>query len=470
MISTFQIALSKNHRNISKRKDGQPMKGYRAVACGILALVLMWMLSGCSVIGLDSKALMSPPREAGDRGEIHDLLISKNGNVTFRYPQKGDYRSAIIMKDLTGDREDDAIALYESEDGSGSTVSFISRQDGEWSIIRSFTNAAIQVDRVCFADLDDDGSIEVIVGWGSSTTNSSTACVYDYSAGGVLEIPMEQGYGEMAVTNLVDDVQDELFVATLSGDSSSAVAQLIRLKNGSLQIVEAVTLDPTVVQYSKVSEGLISTNQQGILLDGIRADSTMVTQMIYWNSEKEQLKAPYSDDASQKMNITSRSPAAAYTSRDMDGNSILEFPIVNLLPGNTEGTTDPAAYLVNWCQFDLSSKAPLRVMSTVINSNDGFWFLFPDSWRGTVTCKSDLTDHSTTFYECLDIDGTLTIGSGLLKIQVFNEEEWAQSGKDFVQIGERGGLIYGAMIMDSYNQLAPSIEEVQESFNYWYPE
>ena len=228
------------------------MKGYRAVACGILALVLMWMLSGCSVIGLDSKALMSPPREAGDRGEIHDLLLSKNGNVTFRYPQKGDYRSAIIMKDLTGDREDDAIALYESEDGSGSTVSFISRQDGEWSIIRSFTNAAIQVDRVCFADLDDDGSIEVIVGWGSSTTNSSTACVYDYSAGGVLEIPMEQGYGEMAVTNLVDDVQDELFVATLSSDSSSAVAQLIRLKNGSLQIVEAVTLDPTVVQYSKV--------------------------------------------------------------------------------------------------------------------------------------------------------------------------------------------------------------------------
>ena len=109
-------------------------------------------------------------------------------------------------------------------------------------------------------------------------------------------------------------------------------------------------------------------------------------------------------------------------------------------------------------------------MSTVINSNDGFWFLFPDSWRGTVTCKSDLTDHSTTFYECLDIDGTLTIGSGLLKIQVFNEEEWAQSGKDFVQIGERGGLIYGAMIMDSYNQLAPSIEEVQESFNYWYLE
>lgn len=382
------------------------MKGYRAVACGILALVLMWMLSGCSVIGLDSKALMSPPREAGDRGEIHDLLLSKNETVNFRYPQKGEYRSAIIMKDLTGDREDDAIALYESEDGSGSTVSFISRQDGEWSIIRSFTNAAIQVDRVCFADLDDDGSIEVIVGWGSSTTNSSTACVYDYSAGGVLEIPMEQGYGEMAVHQ--------------SGGRRSGRAvcghlfQRFFLRRG--------TADPAEKRKPSDCGSRNPGPHGGAVLQSVRrADFHQSAgnpagrhpgRQHYGHPDdlleqrKEQLKAPYSDDASQKMNITSRSPAAAYTSRDMDGNSILEFPIVNLLPGNTEGTTDPAAYLVNWCQFDLSSKAPLRVMSTVINSNDGFWFLFPDSWRGTITCKSDLTDHSTTFYECLDIDGT----------------------------------------------------------------
>ena len=81
----------------------------------VLLMACIILLSGCSVIGLDSKALMSPPREDGDRGSIHSLLINTaGGEITFRYPRKGDYRSAIVTKDFTGDQQDDAIALYEA--------------------------------------------------------------------------------------------------------------------------------------------------------------------------------------------------------------------------------------------------------------------------------------------------------------------------------------------------------------------
>lgn len=439
-----------------------------------LLLACLVMLSGCSVIGLDSKALMSPPREDGDRGSIHSLLIDTvGGEITFRYPRKGEYRSAIVTKDFTGDRQENAIALYEASDNSGGTIiSFMTKKNGEWTVIRSFANTAVQVDRICFADLDDDGILEVVIGWGSSTLNSCTACVYDYTQDGVIEYPMEQGYGEMTVTNLVDEAQDELFIVTLATDTTEAVAEIVRMSQGSLQIVEATTLDSTVVQYAQISAGLIAQNQKGILVDGLRADSSMITQIIYWNKKENKLVAPYSTSTSQNMNVTSRNAAAAYTSRDIDGNSIIEFPIVNLLPGSQENTKDSAAYLINWSQFDVEGQVPVRVMSTVNNSNDGFWILFPEIWRDKVTCKSDASTHSTTFYEWLADDGKGNPASGaaILKIQVFTAEDWAVNSQGYEQIAERAGLVYAASIPEPGHELALSIEEIQDSFHFLYTE
>lgn len=465
-------------KNKYERKGWNPMKKYGAAICASVAMMLacITLFSGCTVIGLDSKALMSPPKEEGERGEIHSLLIDTAGEeVTFRYPRKGEYRSAIITKDFTGDHKEDAIALYESVDGSGgTTVSFLVSEENGWKILRSFTNTAVQVDRVCFADLDDDGCTEAVVGWGSSTMNSSSACVYDYTQGGILEIPMEQSYGEMAVTNLVDDVQDELCVVTLASDTSEAVAQLVRLSEGSLRIIEAAALDSSVLQYSQISAGFISPGTTGILLDGIRADNSMITQIIYWNEEKQTLEAPYSGASgkSQTLNITSRNAAAAYPSRDIDNDSIIEFPIVNVLPGNANASKDPAAYLINWNQFDVESKTPIRTMSTVINSNDGFWYLFPESWRDKITCRSDTATHCTTFYEWLpeEGNGTGAVGAAVLKIQVFTAEEWEAGSSGFTEIAERGGLIYAATIPEAGHELAPSVKEVQNSFYFLYTE
>ena len=446
----------------------------RILTAAFMALLCVALFSGCAAIGLDSQALMSPPRQEGDQGKIQDLLAeTTGGEVTLRYPSKGEYRSAIILRDITGDRTNDALALYQSsEENGGTVVSFMTQSQGTWSVIRSFTNPAVQVDRVCFADLDDDGAREVVIGWGNSSLNSCSACVYDYTQDGILEIPMEQGYRELGVTTLMDDAQEELFVVTMASDQVKAMAQIVRLSEGALQIADAVALDPTVIQYSQLLSGLISPGQKGVVLDGLKADSTMFTQLIYWDSEERALTAPYSDKASQAMNITSRSPAAAYTSRDIDSNSIIEFPIATSLPGTDNTSTDSTTYLMNWNQFDAGTQTPVRVMSTVNNTRDGFWFLFPETWRDRVTCRSETSTRSTTFYEWLEDDGTgaPAVGTAILRIQVFTREEWQSNGKGYTKIAEQGGLVYGASIPEPNHELAPSISEVEESFHFLYTE
>ena len=53
---------------------------------------------------------MKPPKATGERQEIYSVLEEKaNYQLTLRYPKAGEYRSAIVMKDVTGDGNDEAI-------------------------------------------------------------------------------------------------------------------------------------------------------------------------------------------------------------------------------------------------------------------------------------------------------------------------------------------------------------------------
>ena len=68
--------------------------------CALLALCLF--CSGCSVMDLDTQNLMSPPKATGDKADIQRVIEESAGSYTFKYPQKGDYRSAVIMHDING--------------------------------------------------------------------------------------------------------------------------------------------------------------------------------------------------------------------------------------------------------------------------------------------------------------------------------------------------------------------------------
>ena len=103
--------------------------------CALLALCLF--CSGCSVMDLDTQNLMSPPKATGDKADIQRVIEESAGSYTFKYPQKGDYRSAVIMHDINGDGTDEAVAFYKSNtpDGvSDITVIFIDQISGEFKL------------------------------------------------------------------------------------------------------------------------------------------------------------------------------------------------------------------------------------------------------------------------------------------------------------------------------------------------
>jgi hypothetical protein len=433
-----------------------------------MALVLALTLSGCSFVGLDAQTLMRPPKPTGEKADIHALLESKtDGKMTLKYPRTGDYRSAIITHDVCGDKNDEAMAIFQKGDETtGTDLMFMKKDGGKWVDMGFFNNPAAQVDKVCFGDVTGDGKDDVIVGWGNSLNNTSTICVYYYKNGKMNELKVDQTYTEMAVMDFDGDGRDEIFTASVSVGDQPALARLFRIKDGNVEIMGSCQMDSAVTKYASVQTGLINEKQNGIVLDGMESANTLVTEMLYWDKTTRSLKSPFFDPKSNIANYTKRDTFVV--SKDINNDKIIEVPIVSLMPGYDAQTKDEAAYITDWNRYDTQTGEMVRAMSMVLDYSDGYWFLIPDMWRGRITTKADTVTRTVTFYEWKadkkQAGGLL--GDPLLKIQVFSEKEWdgGEAAPGFYELMESNNMIFAACSPSRHNPLSLSSSDVKNSF------
>ena len=77
----------------------------------VCVMALPFLFSGCSSIGVDVQTLMRPPKATGERQEIYEAVEQQAGSgFIWKYPRTGQYRSAVIMQDVTGDGVEEAVA------------------------------------------------------------------------------------------------------------------------------------------------------------------------------------------------------------------------------------------------------------------------------------------------------------------------------------------------------------------------
>ncbi|WP_411677265.1 FG-GAP repeat domain-containing protein [Caproicibacter sp.] len=439
-------------------------------AAVLTALFLMLAsLSGCSFVGLDAQSLMHAPKPTGENeADIQNLLESTaGGKMTLKYPSAGDYRSAIIKHDIYGNRNDEAIAFYQKgDDTSGINIMFMRRTNGTWESMGTFNNPASKVDRVCFGDLDGDGKDEVVVGWGSSLNNTGDICVYYNKNGQMQELKLSQSYTEMAVMDFDGDGRDEIFTASVSVGDQPASAQLLRVKDGSIEQMGSAPLDSGVTKYVSVLTGLINAKQVGIVLDGTKSADTMVTELLYWDKKTGTLRSPFYDPKTKTAKSTERNTSVV--SKDINGDRIIEVPMVTLMPGYSGKTSDDSAYLTSWFRYDTDTSTLFRVMSMFINYSDGYWFSIPDMWRGKTTAKLDPSSRTVTVYEWLTTQKNKAgfTGSPLLTIQTFTRKEWEQGEgtKNYFELLESDNSVFAASLPSPDNPLSMTKSEVLEAF------
>ncbi len=445
------------------------MRGKAAIAALLLSVALLF--SGCSFAGLDAQTLMHAPKPTGtDEADIQSLLDkTAGGQLTLKYPSHGEYRSAIILHSMRGSGSDESVAFYQKGDDSSATNIMFMQKDkksGKWQSIGSFSNPSSQVDRICFGDINGDGSDEAVVGWGSSLNNAGVICIYYYDKGSMHELKLNQNYTDMELMDFDGDGKDEIFTADVTVGDQPATAHLLRIKNGGVEVMGTAPLDTGVTKYASVRTGMINKKQNGVVLDGVKASNSMVTDIVYWDRKRKTLEAPFFDSESKTAKSTARNTSVV--SKDINGDGIINIPIVVPMPGYSGTAADEADNLTDWERYDTDTGTLTRIVSMVINYTDGYRFILPEKWRGKITTKIDPATRSFSFYQWQKSPKNPggAAGPQLLRIQVFTKKEWAkksESGAYFL-LSEKDSIIYAAERPAPGNAMSLTKAETQNAF------
>ena len=449
--------------------------GRRLLRTG-LGLLLCLCLSGCSFSMLDAQNLMAPPKANADQQSIHQLLQGDRTEMALVYPKNGEYRSAIITKDFTGDGSKDALGFYALEDRSVA-VQFLLKDGDAWRTAGTFQNTATQVDRVCFADLNGDGCQDVLIGWGSTAgTTGRTAAVsaYLFSEGEITEYPLGT-YGEMAVTDFDGDGVNEVFTIDKylppegeEGEASPAMARVYRFVDGQVRAVASVEADNSITNYTALSFGKLSAQLPGVAVDGAKADGSMTTQLFFFDGQGSLQNLPEGVNGENYQNPFSRPSTTSFTCRDINEDGILEFPAVSLLPGiSSDVTPDSTSYLVEWRTLDKNGDFR-AVLYAMMNPRENYWFQVPMWLRQQLSASNNTSTRTVTYTQVVDQEegDQPLLGSPLFSIRVFTRSAWESRGQSsgYQQLAAQGDLVYGIQSLTQDDSGQRVMEEVRENF------
>ena len=80
----------------------------------IIPVVLTITMTGCSAVNFGVEGLFSAPKLTKQQSEIHEALIQSVGSdITLKYPQNGDNRSAYVIDNIDNEPGEEALVFYE---------------------------------------------------------------------------------------------------------------------------------------------------------------------------------------------------------------------------------------------------------------------------------------------------------------------------------------------------------------------
>ena len=335
--------------------------------------------------------VLAPPNPGGEFRQLQQAFENAVGPGTeyrLQYPDEGEYRSAYVFYDIDGDKERESLVFYtKNGDESNVRVNILEMRDDRWVSVLDESGYGSKIDSVSFADLDADGAAEVILSWslaGSDASRTMTVHSADLSeAKPAFKNLANMPYKAMLVYDMDNDGRQEILVLwnETTQKVQSNYAALMKMTSGGLhQVGEPAVLDSTASLYDKVylQEGKTPI----AFVDARKDDTTMFTEVLWWDGVNQRLRAPFTENATRTNQATLRSPAVPTT--DIDENGLYEIPValvgmpesedeeevpVPLSVWSVTGTADPGVLVpVEYSLVDTDNRYVLQIDEGYLNS------------------------------------------------------------------------------------------------------
>lgn len=435
-----------------------------------LGFMLALNMSGCSISNLDSKDLMRPPKPTGEKAQIQHVIEQNAGSekYTFKYPQSGEYRSAVILSDITGDGEEEAVAFYRTKGDNPQTHLVVidevgTEENKQWQIVGEFTTAFPEVTEVTFADITGDGSSEIIVGWNANSTVTNVLSVYTYTDQECVQISSDEIYYEYSIGDFTQSGFDSILLMNLNSTEKDAMASLYCYNDYENKIIQVsqIAMDPEVTRIYNVTSGkLDSTGSCAAFADGITG-LRYNTQIVYFDIAQFQLKCFTVSSGLISEYDSLNIKFSSVISQDVNADGIIDVPVCTKMPSDDMTSGLEYAGLVDWCNYDSANESLIVVRTIASNNYGGFYYIMPDLWNGNVTAIISDDGKTMTFMEYHDG----TVGDSFLSIKKYSSGEWIDNSDmdGYSLIFKNDSNAYGYKILnDSY--YVPQEQEILNSF------
>lgn len=357
------------------------------------AVLVLLTFAACDSNALirPADSLLTPPLYYDEyEGLVEAFRTQVGTEASFCNPYSGTYRSAIIVEDIDGDSQNEALVFYKNAASPEPNESLIKMHyldyiDGEWLSSADVDGHGDGVESVNFSDMDGDGLNETVVSWSTSgVTSSSILSLYRFD--GASET-LKEIFSENSMTYLLLDVDGDLHddIFYISQSTVSEVAQknarVIGLSGDSVVIHGEARLDPNVSRYTlTVPEKHADDGMLSVYVDALKGEQQMITEFLYWDSENSELCNPLLNTETMSNSKTFRYEAIA--SEDINNDGKLDVPYQTLLNAELKsGANNPelsvvnenveSVYLTVWKNYGFNGEEE-TVAHTLINLQDGY--------------------------------------------------------------------------------------------------
>ncbi len=423
----------------------------------VLLLVACLLMSACSGFGGDIYDSISPPKPSGELYDVQKALeMYIEGDWQFAYPSSGEYRSAVVTEDITGDGIFEAFAFYSTKTDDTTTImhiNYITKQNDEWKSVADIQVAASGVESVEFAKLDNSDTPKLIVNWSKYSSLDKLLSVYSIDTGVLTEIASAT-YSAYVAHDFDLNGINEIIAIYKDNEKQQATATLMAVDNKGFSVKSSCSLDPFVTAYhtpqiSKLTDGTVA-----LFVDADKSTGT-VTEVLY--IDKGKLHSLFTNGHSNENRDSLRASQAV--SMDVDGDGSLDIPLLSPLPA-VEGTVESdIVYMTTWVSVGKSGMTP--ICNSLINYSDCYKFTVPDNWISNFTVTRDIANKERIMYRWdSEISNT---GEEIMRIKAVPVSKWNGDETDYREIDRSAQYVFAAKLSNS--ALTPQWETVVENFN-----
>ena len=440
---------------------------------------IMLFISGCSFSNFETSNLMHPPKATGEMAQIQSIIEKTVGaDIFFKYPQNGDFKSAIIMHDIDGDSQDEAVAVYQLDvQDTQCYIMIIDKIDDDWQVAKTITVQNMDLYKICFGDFNGNGKDDILLAWISYSNHSKELTGVFFDDGDYKLFTLDGTCSDVFVEDFDNDERAEILTLSLSkleglryddGLNRPARAKLIKFndENKVFEVIGEAPMDATAVKYNYFKFGRIDDRQTGAIIDASTDKEKTISEIVYWDKTEKILKTPLYN--AQTFSSSDFLRDSTIQAADINGDGIIELPKIDQIYGSNE----KSIFISSWFKFNTRNNISEYVDSCIININDDYTFYIPKKWKtetlGAYKIKIvyDYDLKTLRIFENIESAEQAANNREFLDIAIISAKEYEElSNKDNYQVlHQENNKIYAAVCLVENSELAISKEEIKENF------